>query len=110
MMHNRMTGTPQPKFMQAMKLEHCSKFGYDLAFTTQNYFITTTPAKEWAIVVMNEPTQDLGHGRRIRPLADAMTEKVVCEAGLCREEVAAVVLYTGPMVSRPTVPWTRFYN
>jgi hypothetical protein len=85
-----------------MKLEHCSKYGHDLEFTTQNYFITTTPKKEWAIVVLNEPTQDMGHGRRLRPLADVMQEKVVCEAGLCQEEAIAVILYTGPMVRSST--------
>jgi hypothetical protein len=85
--------------MAAMRLEHCAKFGHDLNFTTPNYSITTTPEKEWAVVVLNEDTDDMGHGRRVRPLADVMREDAVREAGLCEAEVVAVILYTGPMVS-----------
>ena len=87
-----------------MEMEHCSKYGHSLEFTTTNYLITTTPKKEWAVVVGNVPTQDMGHGRRIRPLADLMGESLTSEANLSKPEVAAVALYTGPMVCRPPNP------
>ena len=86
--------------MDAMRLEHCAKYGHDRPFTTTNYHITTTPEKEWAIVVGNPGAQpsDLSHGRRIRPLEELMQEDLVEEAELIEEEVVAVVLYTGPLV------------
>jgi hypothetical protein len=82
-----------------MWLEHCAKYGHGLEFTMPNYCITTTPEKEWAVVVLNKQTNNMGHGRRLRPLADVMKEEIVREAGLCEEEAVAVILYTGPMVS-----------
>ena len=91
-------GAPHNQFMAAMELEHCSKYGHNVEFTTPNYHITTTPQKEWAVVVYNAPTQDMGHERRIVPLDEMMQEPLVYEAKLSRAEVAAVVLFTGPMV------------
>ncbi len=142
--------------MQAMRLEHCESCGHDIPFTTPNYQITTTPKKEWGIVVEGEqPSQeDMRHGRTIPDLALAhywasddlvLSEigsssapppaassappppasgshspasppardddptraaseermravRLVTAAGLQRSEVAAVILYTGPMV------------
>jgi hypothetical protein len=82
-----------------MQMEHCSAFGHDKEFTTPNYNITTTPEKEWGITVNGETTQNMGHDRRIRPLDELMQEKVVHDAKLIHPEVAAVTLYTGPLVS-----------
>jgi hypothetical protein len=93
-------GIPHNKFMDAMLLEHCAKYGHNRSLTTGNYHITTTPEKEWAIVVDNAPPSDdhTGHGRTIRPLQELMQEPLVAEANLIKEEVVAVVLYTGPLV------------
>jgi hypothetical protein len=113
--------------MQAMNLEHCSGYGHKTPFTTPNYQITTTPEKEWGIVVLGElpAPEDMRHGRTILDLAlarhweapdnlvlseiqdptgaepeDRMdaARALVTAAGLQRAEVAAVILYTGPMV------------
>ena len=93
-------GAPHNKFMTAMQLEHCGMYGHNLPLTTGNYHITTTPKEEWAIVVDNVPPSGdhMGHGRTIRPLQELMQEPLVAEANLIKEEVVAVVLYTGPLV------------
>ncbi len=82
-----------------MKAEHCSKAGFDLEFTTPNYHFVTTASQEWRIVVEGAACQqqNMGHGRVMKDLTE------LCELGqkqgnLGREEVIAVVLYTGPMV------------
>ena len=82
--------------MEGMQLEHCAMYGHNVPFVSPNYGITTTPATEWAIVVLNAPTPHMGHGRRLRPLAEAMEERPVDEAKLNEAEVVAVILYTGP--------------
>ena len=114
--------------MQAMQGEHCTRFGHDLPFTTPNYQITTTPRKEWGIVVQGEepPQEDMRHDRTIPDLALARhwvgpddlvlsemddgaapeerlraARALITTAGLQRSEVAAVILYTGPMVRAP---------
>jgi hypothetical protein len=116
--------------MHAMHLEHCVSCGHDISFTTPNYQITTTPKKEWGIVVLGDrPEQeDMRHGRTIldlalshhwvapdetvlketdNPTGAAAEERMrsakalVKDAGLQRSEVAAVILYTGPMVRMP---------
>ena len=94
-----MAGAPDPKFFDGMKAEHCSKAGSDLVFTTPNYKFVTTASQEWKIVVERVPCQpeNLGHGRVIKDLEEC------CELGrkqgnLGREEVIAIILYTGPMV------------
>jgi hypothetical protein len=120
--------------MQAMYLEHCVSYGHNIHFTTPNYQITTTPEREWRIVVQGDPPAqaDMRHGRTILDLAlarhwvapdeselnepndptdahsDAAAEErmrsaraLVKIAGLQRQEVAAVILYTGPMVRAP---------
>ena len=112
--------------MDAMRNEHCVRHGHNTSFTTPNYQITTTPEKEWAIVVQGEPPaqEDMRHGRMILDLAlarhwaspddlvlserntpseatapdAAAARALVKKAGLQRAEVAAVILYTGPMV------------
>jgi hypothetical protein len=94
-----MTGVPDPKFFDGMKAEHCSKAGSDLVFTTPNYKFVTTASQEWGIIVERNPCQpeNMGHGRVIKDLEES------CDLGrkqgnLVREEVIAIILYTGPMV------------
>ena len=110
-----------------MYLEHSEQYGCNRPFTTPNYQITTTPKKEWAIVVQGElpAPEDMRHGRTILDLAlarhwaapddlvlsetdtltgaarDAAARALVTSARLQRVEVAAVILYTGPMVRAP---------
>ena len=83
-----------------MENEHCSSHDSDVPFTTNNYNITTTPKREWLIVVdSGESLADMRHGRRLQSVEDLMRLPDVRECGLSRSEVRAIVLYTGPMVS-----------
>jgi hypothetical protein len=93
-------GMPHIQFSVAMEAEHCSKVGSTLEFTTGNYNITTTPAQEWAVVVnrVDPPQTVMGHSRRIPDIQTLMNSEVSLNANLTREEVIAVVMYTGPMV------------
>jgi hypothetical protein len=83
-----------------MRAEHCSKAGFNHAFTTPNYGFTTTAEQEWMIVVEGAacPPENLRHGRVIKPLEE-LVQLGREQAGLCREEVIATTDYTGPMVS-----------
>ena len=92
-------GAPDPKFFDGMKAEHCHKAGVDLEFTTPNYNFVTTAFQKWKIIVQRAacPPKNMGHGRVIRDLEECY-ELGQQQADLRREEVIAVVLYTGPMV------------
>ena len=94
-----MAGVPDPKFFDGMKAEHCSKAGFDLEFTTPNYHFVTTSSQEWRIVVEGAACQpqNMGHGRVIRDLEESI-KLGQTQGNLQKEEVIAVVLYTGPMV------------
>ncbi len=96
------TGLPHVKFMEAMQAEHCIKPGSDLVFTTGNYHLTTSPHVEWGIVARGEACspENMTHGRVIRKVDDCLRLELAQKAALCREEVIAVILYTGPMVSQ----------
>lgn len=108
--------------MDAMEAEHCKMAGSDYEFTTGNYHVTTRPRVEWRLVAGRRGKQDqdfegwvrgpwldgevisvgLGagaHGRRIPDLDELMKLPVREQACLREEEVMAIVLYTGPMVS-----------
>jgi hypothetical protein len=86
-----------------MEAEHCSKGDSKVHFVTGNYNINTFPANEWAITVLHELTAaDRQHGRRLDTIEENMKKEIVAIAKLIRCEVIAVVLYTGPMVSRST--------
>ena len=93
-------GEPHLDFEKAMESEHCHKAGTsDLAFTTTNYHITTTPKREWDIVVnrVECPLSDRSGGRVVPSIDDLLKMSEDKRAGLTRAEVIAVVLYTGPM-------------
>ena len=94
-----MAGTPHLDFEVSMKAEHCQKAGCDVPFKSFNYDIETTPEEEWKIIVEGKATSHMGHGRTIRELKALMAEEVVVCSNISRDEVIAVVLYTGPMVS-----------
>jgi hypothetical protein len=85
-----------------MEAEHCARFDSTRRFTTTNYSVTTTPQAEWRIVLTgDEAAADMCCGRRIPLLAELMEREVAKTADLSDFEVISVVLYTGPMVSRP---------
>ena len=84
-----------------MEAEHCRRAGSQVYFVTGNYNIRTCPAIEWAITVCGDLTHaDMRHERRLKKIEESMKTEIVLTSGLIRCEVIAVVLYTGPMVSR----------
>ncbi len=87
-------------------MEHCTDKGSREYFTTNNYKITTCPFDEWCLTVFHDLSKATSpeakaHNRRFVPIAELMQVDVALQANLTRSEVIAVVLYTGPMVSRP---------
>jgi hypothetical protein len=95
-------GNPSLKFLKSMEAEHCARFDSARPFTTNNYHVTTTPQAEWRIVLTcDEAAADMRCDRRIPVLAELMEREVAKTASLSDFEVISVVLYTGPMVSRP---------
>jgi hypothetical protein len=93
-------GTPNLNFMSAMEAEHCARFDSNLLFTANNYKVTSTPKKEWHIVMKCDTTDaDMSHGRQIPEISKLMQSEVAKISKLSDYEVVSVVLYTGPMVS-----------
>ena len=85
-------------------MEHCTGDFCNVYFVTDNYKIRTCSFDEWQITVVGDiakASSDAAkaHDRRFNSIAVLMTEAFAIDAGLTREEVIAVVLYTGPMVS-----------
>ncbi len=99
--------------------------GHDLEFTTPNYNITTTPKEEWSLLPerrgkslkafeewLGQQDRKVGlgqghHGRRIPNVDELLQLESSAKAGLQEAEVLAIVLYTGPMVSRAWSPPRR---
>ena len=95
-------GIPDLNFRAAMEAEHTARFDSDEAFVTSNYRITTTPRREWLVVLRCDPAAaDMREHRVIPRVADLMRLPLTADAALDEAEVASVVLYTGPMVIRP---------
>jgi hypothetical protein len=66
------------------------------AFCPPNYDTTTTPEAEWRVVTDPAEGRRVSVGKRlVQPLAVLRELPMVKEAGLCDEEVVALVLYTG---------------
>jgi ankyrin repeat protein len=82
-----------------MEDEHCHTEGSKVPFTTRNYGVTTCAYNEWQIAVnYNKSLADMSCGKRRIPKIEELLElPLVKFADLWREEVIAVVLYTGPM-------------
>jgi hypothetical protein len=95
-------GYPHTKFKEAMEAEHCSKAGFDFEFTSGNYKITTTPRREWRIIVYRDACseKDQEHGRVVQEVAACLQSEAARLAGLIEAEVIAVIEYTGPLVRR----------
>ena len=108
-------GTPNPKIMVGMEIEHCRRGNCSTEFTSGNYNLTTTPITEWEFVVMPRDGVPYPHtpsdkalwrggnewkgteGRDVILLAVFMEKKEVKRAALKEEEVIGLRLYTGPM-------------
>ena len=83
-----------------MEAEHCSMGGFGHRFVKGDKE-ETWPANEWAITVRGDTTHVRPSGsRKLIAITELMERDVVKQAELTRHEVIAVVLYTGPMVSR----------
>ncbi len=93
-------GFPDLNFFEAMASEHRSK----TQFTTPNYGIETFPAEEWRVVTeidTNKEKEDLkGHKRVIPNYQELLRSERSLQARLEKEEIIAIILYTGPMVRR----------
>ncbi len=92
----------------------CQEHKSTETFTSQNYGITTSPAQEWETIIRRDKSKEVHH--RIIPdfkellereTAKASSERVVDASEqespqptvrLTKEEIIAVILYTGPMV------------
>ena len=90
-------GMPNLDFFDAMRQEHCERAGFGDKFKTSNYSIETCPKMEWSYVVDNVECPDMLHHRRFVPISDLLQNKTSKDAKLRKEEVIAIVLYTGPM-------------
>jgi hypothetical protein len=95
-------GSPNLKFGEGMRQEHCEKAGHNKEFDTFNYGLTTTPEKEYQIALTGKfegkdiSTRELcdKSGKRVRfikPLDDLQTLPVVCESELKPYEILSVV-------------------
>ena len=103
-------GMPHLEFFKAMESEHCVGTGCATAFTTRNYGITSCSKHEWDVVVngAKPPPEHLLHDRKVPDVDDKLRSETAKKAGLRREEVIAVVLYTGPMYVIYNAILTRF--
>ncbi|KAJ1474028.1 hypothetical protein T484DRAFT_3292848, partial [Baffinella frigidus] len=101
-------GLPDPRLMDAMMREHCMRGDSKVAFSPGNYDTTTTPEAEWRVVTDPEEGTRVSVGarrgtrvsvgaRRVRALEDLLLDRRATEAGLRKEEILALQLYTGPM-------------
>ncbi len=90
-------------FLKSMRAEHMSRVGNDFTFVSSNYKVRTQARNEWLYVVGDEngnqvdpPASDTEHGRVIRPIDELLQNPLAKEAKLVREEMIAIVMYTGP--------------
>jgi hypothetical protein len=90
-------------FFKAMRAEHVTKGGHDLVFVTGNYKLQTQAFLEWMYVAGDEngkrlelPSSAMGDSRVILPIDDLLQKPAAKAANLTREEVIAIVMYTGP--------------
>jgi hypothetical protein len=90
-------------FLQCSPLTHHAESQRILRFgcTPQRVCEGKPPFRRWKPLGPRWLYSDRGagrHGRRIPVIDELMVLPITMKAKLCREEVIAVVLYTGPMV------------
>jgi hypothetical protein len=105
------TGSPNLDFLKAMRAEHMTRGGSNYSFVTGNYSVMTQARSEWLYVAGDEngkrllpPASEMSHTlengniiqRIIQPIDELLQKKLAKEANLTREEMIAIVLYTGP--------------
>jgi hypothetical protein len=81
-----------------MEDEHCSKAGWDYAFTSSNYGVQTTPKKEYEIAIGKQacPLNDMldkkgARVREVRPIEELKGLPLVKKSKLTEAEIVAVV-------------------
>jgi ankyrin repeat protein len=86
-----------------MRMEHVTRDGSNFMFVTGNYKLRTTTRDEWLYTVGDDngrlatpPASDMGHGRVIKPIDELLQKPRAKAAKLTREEMIAIVMYTGP--------------
>ena len=94
-----------------MRAEHMTRGGSSFTFVTGNYKLQTQARSEWLYVAGDEsgkrlqpPASDMCHvlengsviQRVIRPIDELLQHQLSKDAKLTREEIIAIVLYTGP--------------
>ena len=92
-------GMPHLEYEKAMTSEHCEETGSAMNFTTRNFKISTCAQFEWNVVVNGaNPPKEHMIMRRVEINIDKLhSSETAKKAGLRREEIIAVALYTGPM-------------
>jgi len=91
-------GLPAPRLWEGMEAEHCRRKGCDTSFSPGNYDTTTTPEAEWLVATDAKEGERVSvGGRRVVSFEELMEHETVKKAGLRKEEVVALKLYTGPM-------------
>ncbi|KAJ1471521.1 hypothetical protein T484DRAFT_1977527 [Baffinella frigidus] len=89
-------GLPDPRLMDAMMREHCMRGDSKVSFSPGTYDTTTTPQAEWRVVTdPGEGSRVSVGARRVRALEDLLLDPRAREAGLRKEEILALQLYTG---------------
>ena len=109
--HPDFLGAPQTDMIfTAMEAEHMGKrskskldegkMSEEHIFTSSNYKITTTPEREWRLVVERVQLHDEEklHDREIPDFHEILRDEKIKRAKLRKDEVVAVILFTGPMV------------
>ena len=97
-------------FFEQMRKEHCVFEGHDFEFTSDNYGIPTSPLKEWLLVTegagvgdcedhLNPSHPGIRHSDIVdaKQRAERVLQDLCVEFKLFKEEIIAIILFTGPM-------------
>ena len=91
-------GLPHARLWEGMEAEHCKRQDSKDEFNPGNYDTTTTPSLEWLVVTNDSKRQEASVGPRlVRAYEEVMEDSIVKQAKLRKEEIVALILYTGPM-------------
>ena len=103
-------GLPSHKVYHQMEMEHCFAADSLDTFVTSNYGGTqTNPRLEWEFVVCPVPDKEYpGIIRQADPLEKFLDDPTAALAGLAREEVIAIRLFTGPMFMKYNAKLRQF--